>query len=120
MMQWFWWLMFGFSFLIPLFMIIFGLVFWFHPPKNINTYYGYRTKRSMKDDKSWLFAHHYFGKFWFYEGLLVLILTIILMSFLYNQSVEQITWVSLSLVFGQSIFMTIPIIFTENELKKRN
>lgn len=33
MMQWFWWLMFGFSFLIPLFMIIFGLVFWFHPPK---------------------------------------------------------------------------------------
>ena len=43
--------------LMPLFMIVFGRVFMTNAPKDINTSFGYRTKRSMKNQDTWAFAH---------------------------------------------------------------
>ncbi|MFA6693184.1 MAG: SdpI family protein, partial [Acholeplasmataceae bacterium] len=61
-MQLFWWFMLIFSLLIPTVMVVFGVVFMHKTPKKINTIFGYRTKRSMKDEKSWVYAHHSFGR----------------------------------------------------------
>lgn len=42
-----------FTFLVPAVCIVFGVLFLWHPPKNINGLYGYRTSRSMKNEDTW-------------------------------------------------------------------
>ena len=43
--------------LIPGIMLYFGWRFLNKPPQNINSIYGYRTSRSMKNQQTWDFAH---------------------------------------------------------------
>ena len=50
------------SLLIPLVMLFFGRRFLTKPPKSINSLYGYRTARSMKNQQTWDFAHRVCGK----------------------------------------------------------
>ena len=40
-------------------MLIISLIFLRYPPKEINHYYGYRTKGSMKNQETWDFAQQY-------------------------------------------------------------
>ena len=44
------------SLLIPLVMLFFGRRFLTKPPKSINSLYGYRTARSMKNQQTWDFT----------------------------------------------------------------
>ena len=44
----FWIFMFLSNELIPILMLLFGWIFKKHPPKNINSVYGYRTSMSKK------------------------------------------------------------------------
>ena len=60
--MWFWYFMFVSNLLTPLLMIVIGHIMWKHSPQNINTIFGYRTKRSMKNMDTWKFAHEYCGK----------------------------------------------------------
>lgn len=60
------------SFLCPLLMLGFGLISLKHPPKTINSWYGYRTSRSMKSQAAWDFAHRYCGRLWIRLGLVLL------------------------------------------------
>ncbi len=66
--MWFWWFMFVCNLLIPVILIIAGRMMWKHCPKKINTVYGYRTRRSMKNMDTWRFAHNYCGKLWWKIG----------------------------------------------------
>ena len=56
--------------------IIAGGIMYFFPPKKVNSLYGYRTARSMKNQKNWDFAQIYGAK-----ALCVLGLVFILISF---------------------------------------
>jgi len=42
----------------PIFVIV-GFIMLQFPPKEINSFYGYRTKNSMKDKDRWNFAQRY-------------------------------------------------------------
>ena len=42
--------------------VITGAIMIKFPPKKINSFYGYRTPNSMKDQESWTFAQIYSGK----------------------------------------------------------
>lgn len=86
----YWLFMLAVFLLIPLTMIIFGRHFMSNPPKDINSFYGYRTSMSMKSRETWDFAHRYFGKLWFILGLVLLPLSVIPMFFLLGKSVETI------------------------------
>jgi len=55
----FWLFMLINNLIVPAIMIGIGRIFVSHPPKKINGIYGYRTKRSMKNNETWRFAHHY-------------------------------------------------------------
>ena len=46
-----------FTSLIPITMFLIELLWNKHPPKKINSIYGYRTIRSMKNRETWEFAH---------------------------------------------------------------
>lgn len=41
------------------FMLILFLIFQQYPPKKINWFYGYRTKRSMRNETTWQEANRY-------------------------------------------------------------
>jgi uncharacterized membrane protein len=60
--------------LIPLVIIVLGWVFLRYPPKKINGFYGYRTRRSMSSQASWDRAHRLCGKAWVRIGSLLLLL----------------------------------------------
>ena len=61
----FWIFMLIMVLLIPITMIAFGRLFLNSAPHNINSTFGYRTKRSMMNEDTWKFAHSYIGKLWF-------------------------------------------------------
>lgn len=43
-------------------LFVFSLIFYFFPPKKINSIYGYRTHKSMKNQGIWKFANQFFTK----------------------------------------------------------
>ena len=67
------------SLLIPLVMLFFGRRFLTKPPKSINSLYGYRTARSMKNQQTWDFAHRVCGKLWSRAGAVMLPLSLLAM-----------------------------------------
>ncbi|MBE9601952.1 SdpI family protein [Pedobacter sp. MC2016-24] len=38
-------------------LFVISLIFRIFPPKNINSFYGYRTNNSMKDEESWKYGN---------------------------------------------------------------
>ena len=72
----FWCFMLAMDLIIPLSMIFLGKYFSKRAPKEINMLFGYRTTRSTKNQDTWQFAHHFFGRLWYKMGLLLLILSV--------------------------------------------
>jgi len=60
-----------------LILILAGLIMYKFPPKNINSLYGYRTSRSMENQKKWDFAQNYSTKEMMKLGFLLLISSLI-------------------------------------------
>ncbi len=60
----------------PTYIIVFivALLFYLFKPKKINSLYGYRTKKSMKDKESWDFSQKYSSKIFLSFSILLLIL----------------------------------------------
>jgi len=62
--------------LIPGVMLLFGWIFRKHPPKQINSFYGYRTRRSSASQAAWDFAQVTMGKLWWRWGWVLLALSV--------------------------------------------
>ncbi len=104
--------------LIPVMMIVAGWMMWKHPPKRINSWYGYRTERSMKNEGTWKFAHDYCGRLWWKLGWIILVPSAIPLLFLLNASEDAIGFTSVAVLVVQSFFMIGAIFPTERALKK--
>ncbi len=115
----FWIFMVWMNALIPILMILFGHILWKYPPKDINAVYGYRTSRSRASQEAWLFAQTYFGKIWFYEGIGLLVVSVVGMLPLLGGQVEEIGKGGGILCGVQVVLLLIPIIPTERALKKK-
>lgn len=113
-----WMLMTCFSLLIPLTMLIFGIVFYVHPPMMINRFYGYRTLRSMKDETSWHLAHKLIAKLWTWLGIISITITLIIMIILINSAINKLLIVMIILCFVQLCIMITPIFFVEKRLNE--
>ena len=48
------------------------------PPKNINSIYGYRTSRSMKNQENWDLAQRFSSQLMLKQGLIMFVLAFIL------------------------------------------
>lgn len=98
-------------------MIGFGWLFLHRPPKEINSLYGYRTAMSMKNRRTWIFAHHYAGKIWLYSGIASLAVAAPLLLF-----TKKADWFQ-TLATALQIALLVPVIGvilpTERALRKR-
>lgn len=118
MYMWFWWFMFVCNLLIPVILIIAGRMMWKHCPKKINTVYGYRTKRSMKNMDTWRFAHNYCGKLWWKIGWFSLFPSVVVQIPFFERSEDVIGIVGGIICMIQVVILIASIFPTEAALKK--
>ena len=103
---------------IPIIMIGFGYYFSNHAPSKINYIFGYRTSMSMKNQETWNFAHHYFGRLWKKLGFILLIPSIIPLPFINHSNEAMVETVCMIIYSVQLLVLIIPIFFTERALRK--
>ena len=103
--------------IMPLMMVGFGLLFMKNPPKSINSLYGYRTKRSMRNQDTWDFAHYYCGKLWYLCGLVSIPVSLVPICLVLGKSEDVITITTLIVMGLQAILMVATLILTERALK---
>ena len=103
--------------LMPLMMVGFGLLLMKNPPKKINSVYGYRTRRSVRSQDTWEFAHHYFGKLWLVCGLVSIPVSLVPICLVLGKSEQVISVAGLIILGLQTLLMLVTIILTERALK---
>ena len=101
----------------PLTMVGFGLVFLKNPPKSINSFYGYRTKRSMKNQDTWDFAHHVCGKIWLVCGLVSLPFSLVPVWLVVDKSKDVVSLTGLIVLGLQVVLLLVSLIPVERALK---
>jgi uncharacterized membrane protein len=82
------------------------------PPKKINSTYGYRTSRSMKNQENWDLAQRFSSQLMLKQGLIMLVLAFILA--ILPITTEVATLISLLLLLASVINLFVQ---TEKRLK---
>ncbi|MDO5511069.1 MAG: SdpI family protein [Weeksellaceae bacterium] len=83
------------------------------PPKEINPLYGYRTRRSMKNQKNWEFAQEYSAKKLLQTGALLLISSILGLVWNVEESFSLLVTLAILILCIIYLFYT-----TETQLKR--
>ena len=89
--------------LIPILILVIGIIFQKHAPKEINGFIGYRTRRSMQSQEAWDYANKRMGEIWLALGVILLVVTIPLSLLLGENGVAV-------LVIAQTIALILSII----------
>lgn len=110
--------MFLIAIICPIIITGMGLCFRRKAPTKINRLFGYRTKKSMRNEDTWKFAHKYIGNLWLVEGLILIILSVVSMLCVIEKNDVIVIVVSLTLCIVEIIAIIVSIIFTERALKR--
>lgn len=102
--------------LVGLIYIALGLILKKYPPKNINHFYGYRTKKSMQSNKRWDFAQKYSAKKSIKTGLVLCLLSVL--SFFVDGNTDYILFYSLLPIFFMILGLIYIVFKTEKALEK--
>ena len=104
--------------LIPAAMLVFGIRFGKNPPKKINSLFGYRTSRSMRNQQTWAYAHRYLGKFWKLLAPMLVVLAVVPMALVYGKTNDEMSTVGLIVCFVQLALLLCSLPITEQYLKR--
>ncbi|MGN1202960.1 MAG: SdpI family protein [Eubacterium sp.] len=105
-------------FIIPLLLFVCGIISKKKPPKEINSFYGYRTPRSMRDKHNWEPAQRLMSNFFIYYSagaFAIAALLTVLCRLFYNKDFMPSV---IMLIQAIGIFSIFPVV--ENKLKKLN
>ena len=75
--------------------IVAGFIQYKFPPKSINAFYGYRTNKSMRNQKSWDFAQLYSSKLMMKLGLMLTLMGMIGLIYTPSETIGAIIAVGL-------------------------
>ena len=114
----FWLYMLICDLLIPAVMLIFGIRFGKNPPKKINSFFGYRTARSMRNQQTWDCAHRYLGKLWKLLAPMLVVLAVVPMALVYGKTNDEMSTVGLIVCFVQLALLLCSLPITEQYLKR--
>lgn len=95
-----------------IFMLIISFIYFKYPPKKINYFYGYRTKRSMKNNENWSFANNYAAKLLINFSVYSFFIPPFL-YFLYPKNNFLIT-----IIIHSALILSV-LYFTEKQLKRK-
>ena len=114
----FWVFCLAMDLLIPAVMLLLGRRFLTKPPRTINGTYGYRTRRSMKNQATWDFAHRTCGRLWSRLGLVLLPLSALVMLPVLGADTGTVgLWCGV-VVLVQTAVLLVSIFPVERALKK--
>ena len=114
----FWFYMLFISLLIPITMILIGLVYRKKCPRNINMVLGYRTRRSMMNTETWIFAHRFCGRIWLWSGGMILPFSLTAMLCVWGRDTNTVGYVGAALCALPILAMIGSVIATEKALKR--
>ena len=115
----FWIFMFCCPLLIPIIRIIAGNSMRLGKFKTINSIVGYRTRRSMKNQQTWDYAHRECGLLWRRWGSTVLVLTVIAMLLFMGEDTDHIGVVGSVITVLQMIPLFLSIVIVEKKLREK-
>jgi len=101
---------------IAIIFIVFGILAYAVIPRKPNWIMGYRTKRALKNQDTWVFAHKHFGKQMIIFGL-VYVALLITRFFLFDNDAS--TWIYWVIVAAQVVSVLLALIPTEIALRKK-
>lgn len=113
-----WAVMFVCELLVPIIMIVSGIIFSAGAPSEVNSLFGYRTSRSMKNGDTWNFAHRYCGRLWLIIGAVLLPVSVCSSIISVGKSDDFISIFGVGVIVVQSVALLISIIFVEHKLKQ--
>lgn len=93
------------------FILLIALIYYFNPPRSINSVYGYRTSRTMANDKVWKAANQYANKGLLYIAILSFIFPFV-SYYMFPENMVLATVISSTL----ALLLLIPL--TEIHLNK--
>ncbi len=103
---------------VPLIMILSGRRFIKKgAPENIETIFGYRTRRSTMSWDTWTFAHKQLGKIWFNAGLILLPVSAGLHAISIKSEIDKVCIFGLLIIALQVVAMVVSFAFVEKKLK---
>lgn len=103
----------------PIIISIIGILYTRKPAQQINWLHGYRTERSMKNQETWEFAQHYFGKVCRYCGIGFTLITFLLLFSAWGQPQDVVTTLG-NILAAADCFIMLGLFFpTERALKKK-
>ena len=105
--------------LLPAVMLCFGRRFQRKPPERINSVYGYRTARSMKNQETWNFAHETCGRLWVRLGKLSFLPALLAAALTFGCGIETVSVVSVVVVTIQTLALIGSIFPVERALKRK-
>ena len=104
--------------LVPLILMLCGYLLYYKTPKKINGFYGYRTKMSRKNQKTWDFANRYCGRVWMLMGSGMLPVSVLCMKMVVDADVDTIGMWNVILVTIQCLIMILAVPLTEGALRR--
>lgn len=113
-----WIFMLGMGLLIPVSMILIGGYYRRNRPGTINAVIGYRTRRSMRNLKTWEFAHRYWGNLWWRTGWILLPATLLAMLSVRGMPEGTVGTAGSWLMGIQTLIMLLTIVPVERALKR--
>jgi len=106
--------------LIPVTLLVFGFLLLYRTPTNRLGSYGYRTARSRRTQAAWDFSNKLAGKFWLWEGIVLLPMSALLLFLFSTRMAQQSYYVAYSILLGVQILCScIPLPFVERALKNK-
>lgn len=115
----FWIFMFCCTLLIPIIMIMAGNSMRLGKFKTINYIVGYRTRRSMKNQQTWDYAHRECGRLWVRWGVLMLVPAAVIMLLLLGKEIPTIGTVGGIFTVLQMIPLFLSIAIVEKKLREK-
>lgn len=108
-------------FICPVIFLMIGVIFSKFPPRKINCFYGYRTKRSMISQNNWDYSQKALGAIFIKISSIFLLVNIVLLYpyYIYRAKINLLLIVSLIVMVIQSIGTIISVFSIEKDLKKK-
>ena len=93
--------------------IVAGFIQYKFPPKSINAFYGYRTNKSMRNQKSWDFAQLYSSKLMMKSGLMLILIGVVALIYTPHETIGAI--IAVGLLIATVVTLALKV---ENKLKE--
>lgn len=104
-------------YIIPILIILIGILMYKRPPKEVNWFIGYRTRKSMKNEKVWEKANRCCGKLWIVIGSVMIFVAILLNVVFYFKMIIFTETILTIIVLSEIIPLLLSGLIVESKIK---